>query len=277
MSSDIKQPIFPVNRQKTEAFIGSICVASKVNQNLDSPDLNPLHYHVQEKFVPPKTWKRVLPSSGRWSFKLALESRRTDLSSSSSPSQNDRNVSSSAHDGGDWAAAEQQNQQQNPDSPQNEESPSDDQNGQTKEGAQTQGGDNCDTAGSTTETPEVQPPVIDASAVLGTDDAENKRPPEPSAAVATQERGIDNWPGRAGCREISEKFLSWEFQDGDFCLPAAGDGAEGEVADNCFGDMEQQREEQAAVRAALVRRQVKLWAVLRDLKTNEEAGVVVAG
>lgn len=128
--------------------------------------------------------------------------------------------------------------------------------------------------------PEAHPPPVDASAVLGSGDAANTRPPaesqEPSVAVASQERGIDNWPGRAVCRDVSEKFLSWEFKDGDFCLPAAGDEAEGEVVDSCFGDMEQQREEQAAVRAALARRQEKLWAALRDLKTNEEAGVVGA-
>lgn len=145
---------------------------------------------------------------------------------------------------------------------------SEDQNSQPKAAALAQEGDTDTTAGSM---PEVQPAVVDASAaVLGTEDAENKRSP-------AEERAIDNWPGRAVCRDVSEKFLSWEFQDGDFCLPVAGEGAEGEVADSCFGDMEQQLEEQAAVRTALIRRQAKLLETLKDLKTNEEAGVVGVG
>lgn len=261
---------------------GSLCVTSKIEESLDSPNPNPFHHGPQENFVPPKTWKRVLPSSGRWSFKLALESIRVGPSSSSSSSlslPHNRNGYSPTLDGGNQQ--QQQQQQLQLGDSHNKESTSDDQDGKLKEGAQTQEGGTKDTAGSSPETPEVQPPLADPPVVRGTDGAASQRPPaetqEPSATVATQERGIDNWPGRAVCRDVSEKFLSWEFQDGDFCLPAAGGGAEGEAVDSCFGDMEQQREEQAAVRTALVRRQAKLWEALNGLKTNEEAGVVGAG
>ena len=206
-----------------------------------------------------------------------MESKRIDPSSSS-PSSSSASLPNNVH-GSSSAPDGSGNHQHQLSGSRNTESTSDDEDGQTKEEiAQVQEGDTHDNSGST---PGVQPPVVDAPAVLGTDDAADKRPPAdlqgPPVPVATKERTIDNWPGRAVCRDVSEKFLSWEFQDGDFTLPAAQEGSEGEVADSCFGDMEQQREEQAAVRSALIRRQSKLLVALKDLKTNEEAGIAGAG
>lgn len=256
----IPEPVFP------RSVLPRVMIKkSQLDQFQPSHDL-------QEKFVPPKTWKRTLPSSGRWSFKLALESRRIDPSSSSSSLPNNEGENVAPLDGGN------QQQQQQLGNPCSKESALGDQNRQANEGGQTQEGHTYDVAGFAAETPEAQRSLVDSSTVFSIDDAADKHPPaepiEPSAAGATQERGIDVWPGRAVCRDVSEKFLSWELQEGDFLAPPpAGSGTEGEMADSWFGDMGQQREEQIAVRAAMLRRQAKLWAVLRGLKTNEEVGV----
>lgn len=87
--------------------------------------------------------------------------------------------------------------------------------------------------------------------------------------ASAKERHIDNWPGRVVCREVCKEFLSWELEDGDFCVPQEGD----ETVDDGFEDTREQREEAAAVRAALLRQQAELRAVLRGIPTNEAAGV----
>ncbi|CAM9141685.1 unnamed protein product [Scytosiphon promiscuus] len=222
-----------------------------------------------ENFVPPKTWKRTLPSSGRWSFKLALESRRTDPMSTPSPSPLEETAAGSSgsnsgttdnvgdDDGGETETTQQRNQRDTP-------SNALDQSLLAAEEGETQR-----QRGSTYDT---------ASAVHNTDAAIESPPTAfetPAAAVdaGAKERDIDNWPGRVVCREVCKEFLSWELEDEDFCVPQEGD----KPVDDGFEDTREQREEAAAIRAALMRRQAKLNAVLRGIKTNEEAGMVGAG
>lgn len=217
---------------------------------------------VQENFVPPKTWKRTLPSSGRWSFKLALESRRTDpLSTPSSRGETSGGSGGTTkdiggNDGGEVATTQQESQQGSP-------SGGDDQGVPAAEEGETQRqrGSTYDTASSV---PNIDAAVENPSPLLET----------PAAVDASaKERTIDNWPGRTVCREVCKDFLSWELEDGDFCVKQEGD----EMVDDGFEDTKEQREEAAAVRAALIRRQAKLEEVLRDVQTNEEAGMVGVG
>lgn len=242
--------------------------------------------------MPPKTWKRTLPSSGRWSFTLALESTRMEPPSPSPPAAAsgnggaDTKSTTQAGGGGDEAAAvQQQNQQLELDGSLGEggsASPSG-ADGQTKEQIRAQENGTLDDAGS----PQL-PPEVDASATSNTHDTyaegdssvgRSQEASAAAAAVSTKEpASIDNWPGRAVCREVAEKTLGWEFQDGDFCVPPKTglDQEEGEAAGGGMEDTQEQREDTAAVKAALARRQVKLRASLRDVRTNEEeAGVGV--
>ncbi len=195
--------------------------------------------------MPPKTWNRTLPSSGRWSFKLALETTRTDPSSPGPGNGNgSADTTSTAHGGdgggggGDEAAATAQllNQTQELEGSRGDGgSPPSGEDGQTKEQtrAQQQGNGNLEAAaaGSTSAAPgdRAPPPELGASATPSTDGVvagggASARPQETPPAVSARERGIDNWPGRAACREVAEKVLGWEFQDGDFVLPAARGG-----------------------------------------------------
>lgn len=216
---------------------------------------------VKENFVPPKTWKRNLPSSGRWSFKLALESTRAGQSSTSPSASESGNGSTSGNNGpendsnddtGEGATApdqEEPNQRQlqELDTPDTEDSPpGGGSSGQTQEGS-TDDNNNA------------------SSNVPGISDVQ---PSTSAFSPKTKDTGVDNWPGRAVCREVSEKYLSWEFQEGDFCVSTERD------ATGNFGDSEEQREEGAAIRAALVRRQAKLRAVLTEILHNEEVGAV---
>lgn len=250
---------------------------------------------VKENFVPPKTWKRILPSSGRWSFKLVLESRRADPSSSPSPpsplagesgsgksdivndndnDNGDDDNNNNRNDDGEGAAAtaaeaaqkKTQEEEEGLDRNQDEGSPRGGRGSSSSSGdrqAEEEEGDIQQEDGSTDDNNN----NVDSNIPGSSDD----QPPPPALSPTPKEQGIDNWPGRAVCCEVAEKFLSWEFQEGDFCAPAAERDETGD-----FGDSEEQREEGAATRAALVRRQVKLRTVLKEVLRNEEVGTVGA-
>ncbi|CAM9380917.1 unnamed protein product, partial [Ectocarpus sp. 13 AM-2016] len=222
-----------------------------------------------ENFVPPKTWKRALPSSGRWSFKLAMESQRTDPSSTVPPSNEnvvgDNNGSNDVDDD-NGKVAQQEEVQQEGDSFADKDPPSDGEGIQPKDETQGQGGSTGQNIRSTTETSDADT-IGDASPVVQT-----------LAVVAdAPERGFDIWPGRAICREVCEKYLSWELEDDDFFVLDERVGGEGDAVENGLGDTEEQREEEVAVRAALMRRQAKLLAALRGMQTNDQAGGVDVG
>lgn len=223
---------------------------------------------LQENFVPPKTWKRALPSSGRWSFKLALESQRTDPSSAVPPSNENvgGNNRSRNIDEDNGKVAQQEEVQQERDSFADKDPPSAGEALQPKDETQGQGGSTDENIRSTPETSDVDDTIGDPSPVLQT-----------VAVVAdAAERGFDIWPGRATCREVCEKYLSWELEDDDFRVPDERVGG-GDAVEIGLGDTEEQREEEVAVRAALMRRQAKLLAAMRGMQTNDQAGGVDVG
>ncbi|CAM9737544.1 unnamed protein product, partial [Ectocarpus sp. 8 AP-2014] len=222
-----------------------------------------------ENFVPPNTWKRALPSSGRWSFKLAVESQRTDPSSAVPPSNENvgGNNGSNDIDEDNGKVAQQEEVQQERDSFADKDPPSAGEGLQPKDETQEQRGSTDENIRSTPEMSDVDDTIGDTSPVLQT-----------VAVVAdTAERGFDIWPGRATCREVCEKYLSWELEDDDFREPDDRGGLEGDAVESGLGDTEEQREEGVAVRAALMRRQAKLLAALRDMQTNDQAGGVDVG
>ncbi|CAM9154523.1 unnamed protein product [Ectocarpus sp. 4 AP-2014] len=222
-----------------------------------------------ENFVPPKTWKRTLPSSGRWSFKLALESQRTDPSSTVPPSNENFGDNNGSNDVDDdnGKVARQEEVQQERDSFADKNPPSAAEGIQPKDETQGQGGSNDENIRSTPQTSDVDDTIGDPSPIVQT-----------VAVVAdAPERGYDIWPGRATCREVCEKCLSWELEDDDFRVPDERVGGEGDAVESGLGDTEEQREEEVAVRAALMRRQAKLLAALRGMHTNDQAGGVDVG
>lgn len=95
-------------------------------------------------------------------------------------------------------------------------------------------------------------------------------------------------PSRAVCREVAEKYLSWEFQDRDFArsndnrsigveekggykgvgVPGGGVKESAGAEDEAIEDLQ----DTAAVRAALFRREKKLIQAFRGVQTNDEAG-----
>lgn len=228
----------------------------------------------QENFVPPKTWKRALPSSGQWSFKLALESQRTDPSSAVAPSKEGVGGSVGGNNGShdidqdNSKAAQQEEVQQERDSfADDQDPPSAGESLQPKDETQRPRGSTDENIRSTPETSDVDDTIRNPSPVVQT-----------VAVVAdAAERGFDNWPGRATCREVCEKYLSWEFEDDDFRVPDESVGGEGDAVESGLGDTEDQREEEVAVRAALMRRQAKLLTALTGMQTNDQAGGVDVG
>ncbi|CBJ32832.1 Hypothetical leucine rich repeat protein [Ectocarpus siliculosus] len=221
-----------------------------------------------ENFVPPKTWKRALPSSGRWSFKLAVETQRTDPSSAVPPSNENvgGNNGSNNIDEDNDKVAQQEEVQQERDNFADKDPPSAGEGLQPKDETQGKGGSTDENIRSTPETSGVDDTIGGASPVLQT-----------VAVADAAERGFDIWPGRATCREVCEKYLSWELEDDDFREPDERGGLEGDAVESGLGNTEKQREEEVAVRAALMRRQAKLLAALRDMQTNDQAGGVDVG
>lgn len=231
--------------------------------------------------MPPKSWKKTIPSSGRWIFKLRLgasgdtggvvggdgeENYRSGNTVGKEATGTDDDIDmgeklrehSSASDHA--AAGDDDQRADNAERIDTE-----------KEAAATGSGPD----GVVTYIQGDEPQQQEGHQLTTTEEDSAVRKPAAPAA--------NTIPTRALCRQVAEKYLSWELRDEDFCVPdkpgdirakedvgkninRGVDGAGGE------GEAEKEVEETAAIRAALRRREMSLLEALRGVQTNDEAG-----
>lgn len=224
---------------------------------------------VQENFLPPKTWKRTVPSSGQWSFKLSFGSRTDGVdgnTTSSDGGDRERHGGESEIDGNNGSDT-REGRQDTEDNHRNIERPTVVEEAGRERNEEVTPRDPRDrpqgiNAGndsiSQQQQDEQNPTVSDSSLANVTPEA-----PKPAGPVpATILERVSIWPGRALCREVAENFLGWEFDGADFCVKEGGMGDAG-------SEGLEEMEEEAAVRAALKRRERKLRAALSGVKTNQ--------
>lgn len=234
-----------------------------------------------------------MPSSGRWSFKLRFGSRKggnSDVTGGSSGSNsNSRIKDDSGNNGGgiderdtqqggtevdtpNTESANDNNVNINGSNPQDLDTGSDQAGGAPQEASAGREGEHHDAfsevwnARSTSHNSpaEQEPQQHSMTEPVSPGEVPPPVTHNPAAKEPTTPPSI--WPGRALCREVAEKYLSWEFYDSDFCVP------DGVIAESGDDEETEEMEEEAAVRAALVRREAKLQAAMRGIEINDEPG-----
>lgn len=194
--------------------------------------------------MPPKTWKKTLPSQGQWSFTLNLGPRKIDSGDTGAKSNN----------GNGGIDGDQQNQGEGQPSPadgiRNSNSSSssreprgnDINHGDSNQSEQDKNASSVERSG---QPPKPNSSVVDGVAVANNTqdnqqrqqgEEEEEQPlvdtPSPTTkldiVVEAPKVVVPIRPDRALCLEVAQKYLSWEFTASDFCVPEGGMGTRGD-------------------------------------------------